>query len=336
MSVGTSSAILIGAGFAGAASVTGGLIQAGAQGGAAQAQLSASQQALQAQIQARAQAINQVTGISGLQPGEISSINQILTTKSQALNQSLASIAQQQSQLDAMNPQVKQSGQDLYDLLTGKASSVLAPMQQQLTRQRQELVNSLSSQLGPGFMTSSAGINALTQFDEQSAMTLQNAQMGAISTVASTYGSLAGMQNQGQNAVTTQTGEAFGRSMLADQSVLQANQFATNRQTNAVLGAMGATPIGFTGPTQFAGAPFAQSQGVGQTIAGAGNAFAGAMTLGTLAAGASPGGAAPGGNSFNPAPASGPTLGVNTDLSQFTGGGYNPYAYSNMFGAASR
>jgi hypothetical protein len=177
-----------------------------------------------------------------------------------------------------MDPQVKQAGQDLYDLLTGHASAVLAPMQQQIARQRQNMMDSLSSQLGPGFMTSSAGINAMVQFDEQSAVTLQNAQMNAVSQMTSTYGSLAGMQNQGQNAVTSQTGDAYGRAMTADQSVLQANQFATNRLTNATLGAMSTNPVNFMAPVDAQGnvvanaaGPFAGQKIMGQASAQFGN-----------------------------------------------------------------
>jgi hypothetical protein len=55
---------------------------------AANKQVQMSQDALQKQIQARADAIKQVQGIAGLSPEEISSINQILTTKTTALNAS--------------------------------------------------------------------------------------------------------------------------------------------------------------------------------------------------------------------------------------------------------
>jgi hypothetical protein len=305
---------------------------------AANKQVQMSQDALQQQIQARADAIKQIQGIAGLSPEEINSINQILTTKTTALNSSLSSIAKQQSQLDAMDPQVKQAGQDLYDLLTGHASAVLAPMQQQMARQRQNMMDSLSSQLGPGFMTSSAGINAIVQFDEQSAVTLQNAQLNAVSQMTSTYGSLAGMQNQGQNAVTSQTGEAFGRAMTADQSVLQANQFATQRMMAGTLGAMSTNPVNFMAPVDAQGnvianasGPFSGQKVMGQASQAFGNSIfnmvpnmIGASSGGSGGGGGGGGG---GGNTFTgsggyaTSPVNGNTFNSAVDYNGPTGGG---------------
>lgn len=304
------------------AAVAGTLMQSSAASNAGEAELSSAnksvalaQQGLQQQIQARADAIAQSQQISGMSAGEISSINQILSTKSAALSASLSSINQQQRQLDAMDPQVKAAGSDLYDLLTGHASAVLAPMQAQIDQQRTQLQGQLESQLGPGWQTSSAGIMAMTQFNMQSATTLQQAQQSAISNVTSTYGNLSGIQNQGQNAVTSQTGEAFGRAMTADQSVLQANQFVTNRQTNAFLGAMSANPVNFMAPssaqsgvTQVAGDQFAGQAIAGKALSGAAT---GLLGLGGQMAGS--GGGSPfngsSGNPFSTSPVNGSTFG---------------------------
>jgi hypothetical protein len=270
---------IIGAGaFSAATSLAGGAISGAAAGTAANAQLTASQQALQAQIAARASAVSQVQGLSGMSAGEMASINQIMATQSSALSASMSSIQTQQTQLNAMSPDVQQAGTDLYNLLSGQSSSVLAPMQQQINLQRSQMQNQLESQLGPGWATSSAGINAMMQFNMQSATTLQNAQQSAINNVASTYGSLAGIQSQGQAGVTNATGQAYGASQTANALALQANQTVAQRGVNATLGAMNATPIGYTGTTPYAGAGAVGAQNFGNTLSATGQSLGNAAS----------------------------------------------------------
>lgn len=290
MSVGTTAAVVGGAALVGgAASVVGGAMTASATRDAGQAQADAaragvalSQQALNEQIQFRADAISLAKSQSAMTPEEAASINNLLTTKSTALNASLSSISQQQDQVNAMAPDVKAAGSNLFNLLTGGAAATLAPIQALRDRQRNQLTNQLQSQMGPGFMTSSAGIEALTKFDESTAVTMSQAQQSAIQTIGSQYASLSGESMQGQSTITGQTGEAYGRATLADQTVLQADQSIAQRQVGATLGAESANPIGFSGPTQAtqfasgsAGLPFGGQAAMGSTIAGVGGGVTG-------------------------------------------------------------
>lgn len=330
-----------------AGTVAGAVVSANAQNKAGQAQADAAQNqvqlaqwGVQQQIAERAKAVDQASKVSAASPGEISSINQILSTKMSALNSSLSSISKQQSDLDKVDPQVQAAGNDLYNLLTGHASDILAPMQTQRDNQRKQLVNSLQSQMGPGYATSTAGIQALTAFDQDTASVLSNAQLNAVQVATNTYSTTGSLQQQGQNAITSQTANAFGAAMGADQSVLQANQFITNRQTNAFLNAQGTNQINYGAPAAAqgsvvatAGAPYAGTSYLGGAISGAAGQIGGAalgayqnsQLVGALQnmGGSSPG--APGGtpNAFQ------------TGASDSSMATYTPAGSGNVFGPPS-
>lgn len=277
MSVATGTAIAIGAGVAAVGGVTAAVISSNAAKGAGEATLSAAQQqvalaqqALSAQIQARASGISTAQSAAAMSPGEINSITKILDTQGQSLEASMASLKKQQSALDSMDPSVKAAGSNLYSLLTGKAADVLAPLQKQQEFQRNQLVSQLSSQMGPGFMASSAGIMALTQFDNQAALTLNNAQLSAIQTVGAEYGNLTGIQQQGQSAITSGTLNAFNQTQAANTTALQGYESAATRSTSATIGAMQANPIN----------PFGVPNAQESVVGAAGGPYAGAGVLG--------------------------------------------------------
>lgn len=303
--------VAIGAGVA-AGAVGGALIQANAAKNAGQAQLSAAQQqvalaqqGVRDQLAARQNAISQAAQVSAMSAGEIQGINSIFSNAMNGLSSSLASISKQQAQVDAMAPQVGQAGKDLYDLLSGKASAMLAPIQQQRDQQRLQLQNQLASQMGGGYATSTAGIQALMTFDTQTASMMSQTQLAAVNQATSTYSSTAGLQNSGQNAITSQTQNAFGQMVGASEAVTQANQNVANRQTNAFATAESNNPVNFQAPagaqqsvTNVAGNPFAGQAIAGQTIGGLANTVG---TVGMLsAAGAFKGAGTTGGTGANP------------------------------------
>lgn len=274
-----------------------------AQADAAKQQVQMSRDALSQQIQARAEGIALAKQTAALSPNEIASINKMFSSRDAALSASLGSIQKQQANLDAMDPVVKASGQQAYDLITGKSATILGPMQTHLAKQRQSLVDNLSSQMGPGFMTSSAGISALTQFDSQASLTLNQAQMSVIQS----YGSLAGLQQQGQASITAGTQSAFGQAIAADAAGLQAFQFGQTRETNAVLGAMSANPLNPFGVpaaqnnvVQTAGGPYAAGGALGGALTSLGGHIAGAAMSGGMGGGGVDSAAGVGGGGANP------------------------------------
>ncbi len=105
-------------------------------------------------------------------------------------------------QLAAIDPAIMEASKQVLELLQGKQAAVNDPAMKQRTAQRQQLVNSLKSQYGPGAESSSIGQRALQQFDDQSATMFQQNQM-------STLGNAFGI------ATTRVQGPGFGQLMGA-------------------------------------------------------------------------------------------------------------------------
>jgi hypothetical protein len=326
--------LIIGGLIGGAGAVGSALIQSGAAGSAGQAQLSAAQQevqlakqGLQQQIDARTSAITQAQAAAAMTPGEIQSINSILSTRDQSLSASMASLQKMQASVDSMSPATKAAGQNLYNLLTGQSAAILQPLQTQLNLQRQSLVNNLASQMGPGFMTSSAGIQALTTFDNQASMTLNTAQQNAIQTVGAQYGQLQGLTQQGQSAITSGIQSAFNQAQTATGMAEQGYQVGASRELSATLGAMSANPIGFQAPASAqqsvvgtAGLPFGGQTVLGQGIGQAGQGIGQGVSYGSLIAGygAMNGGVSPTGIAMPPGGGPLNMTGTNTMINSQT------------------
>lgn len=98
-------------------------------------------------------------------------------------------IGRQERLIESIDPAIREAATQALALLQGKEAASLGPAKQQRERQRQRLVNTLREQLGPGAETSSAGIQALTQFDQETNQLLAQQQQ-------STLGGLLGIAAQ--------------------------------------------------------------------------------------------------------------------------------------------
>jgi hypothetical protein len=132
-------------------------------------------------------------------------------------------------QLAAIDPAIMEASQQVLKLLQGETAAANKPIMAQRAQQRQELLNSLRAQYGPGAESSSIGQRALQQFDMQSDTMFQQNQMG-------TLGNLFGM------ATTKTGGVGFGQMLNVAEGlggyqnrVLQAEGMGSQ----GVLGAMG-------------------------------------------------------------------------------------------------
>src|SRR5690606_36516284 len=85
-------------------------------------------------------------------------------------------IARQNQLLEAVDPALKEAGSQALQLLQGKEAAALNPIRQQRERDRKKLEENLARRLGSGFRTSSAGIEALSRFDQSTSEMLFNAQ----------------------------------------------------------------------------------------------------------------------------------------------------------------
>jgi hypothetical protein len=66
-----------------------------------------------------------------------------------------------------VDPALLEAGKQAYEMMKGKESEVMGPIKRNRERQKQVLKETLRRQLGPGFETSSAGIEALSRFDAE-------------------------------------------------------------------------------------------------------------------------------------------------------------------------
>lgn len=134
----------------------------------------------------------------------------------QALTKSLeqqSSALERQSQLFAsIDPAVLEASQQALKLMQGEEARSLGPLKNQRAQQRQALLDRLREQLGPGAETSTAGMQALNQFDQESAMVMNNAQQQSLSQLfgmAQSGATSRGALNEGAQGIAN-IGNAFG------------------------------------------------------------------------------------------------------------------------------
>lgn len=164
------------------------------------------------------------------------------------MQQAGQSLKRQQALFDAIDPALIESGKQALELLQGKSAATVAPMLAQRQQQRAQLEQKLQQQLGPGAAASSAGAQALSNFDLQTSNYQAQLQQG-------TLGMLLGQANNtGQSALASgnQAGQLFG-AVAGQAGNIQ------NRMINANLG---------SNTAQYAGAPFvgdlARAKNMGQ------------------------------------------------------------------------
>jgi hypothetical protein len=153
-------------------------------------------------------------------------------------------------------------------MLQGKEAETLAPIRRQRERQKQQMKETLRRQLGPGFETSSAGIEAMTRFETETSDIMAQTQQRAINDflgVASNASAVAKQTEAGAQGRMLATGQAFGniQSRQTQASQFAAQQFiaggnligaANGQQVATAGGAASAVGQGFGQVAKFAGA----------------------------------------------------------------------------------
>jgi hypothetical protein len=276
-------------GIGAAATFGGAALQAGAAGNQADAakyatdkQLDFAREALEKQVAERNRMETAVLGLAAKSPDELAATGRMLNQRALYLNTQSDNLSKVQSILDKVDPSIKEAASQQLDLLQGKESQVLAPLQAQRQRQRQQLQNSLSEKLGPGYATSSAGIQALQGFDDQSFSLMTDAQMKALTTVSDVL----------QKGLATrpdligQTSAVYKDIAATDSNLMSTEAGATNRKVNAFLGAGQVANVDFGGPSKAYGDASKQEVATaggganvwGQALAGFGGQVAGIGT----------------------------------------------------------
>jgi len=230
-----------------AASLAGGILGAGAAGDASQAQLEE-----QRRMREEAKAAAKPTA------AELKALNDQNAANTRDLER-------REKLLASSDPALIEAGRQALGLLQGKEVKSLDPIRKRREQDREKLKQRLRDQLGPGFETSTAGAQALNQFDQATDENLFQAQSQQL-------GQLLGVAQNVQGLASTRGNvDAFIQNQQAIHSI-------KSRQVNAITG----TPITAT-PGKFV-----QQALLGQTLSGIGGAAIQGGLRGSLLGGADP------------------------------------------------
>ena len=148
--------------------------------------------------------------------------------------------SQSKSQLQYLQKQITETygdniiglGKQLYDQISGQDSGVVKSASDSIARKRSQLEQSLIAKMGPGALTSTAGAQALNNFDMQSDQYLSNLRQDSVGQIIKNIGGLQGGQSQSVSDATRINQNLSGLlgQIQKTQDVFQ------QRQTNAALG----------------------------------------------------------------------------------------------------
>lgn len=220
----------------GTAAIAGGVMaykagQAGADAtqNAANAQSAAANAQLTAQNKARQTALQ----LAAPTAGEIAAIDRVTQRNEAQSAVTLQQVTSGLSALASIDPAIKSAGDQAYQVLQGQQSQLLAPIQAQRSRQRQDLENQLAARLGPGFRSSSAGIEAINKFDQATNESLAGAQQQTLLTLGNFFTGASSARTGISNSIN----DATRVQQAGDQIELNAEGQIQNRQVAAWNGA---------------------------------------------------------------------------------------------------
>ncbi len=231
---------------------------------------------------ARNSAAEKIRKAAGPDPHEIQALEASLKQQEQV-------IAREAKLIEAVDPAIMEAGSQAYKLLKGEEAATLGPIQRQRARQRDQLRETLRRQLGPGFETSTAGIEAMGRFDTQTSDVMANAQQNAVGQLLQVSQNAAGLGRSAQAQATagmTQIGGLFGQMAnrgfqgeVAAQEYTNANyadKLGIAQKNKAALGKTFSSIAGFAGTA----AGFALGGPAGASIGGGVGKAAGGMATG--------------------------------------------------------
>ncbi len=145
------------------------------------------------------------------------------------LNSLTRDIARRQETLEQLVPEIQA-------LIGGRESRTLAPLREQQSRQRAQLEQRLRRQLGSGFATTTAGQQALREFERQSQLATAQAQQQTLGQLTQVRGAFGGTPGLGTQQLLGQ--QRIGLAQLAGQP------FAGQISRGKFLGQAGALAAG--------------------------------------------------------------------------------------------
>jgi hypothetical protein len=263
------------AAIVGGATVASGMMQASAQGKMAKAQQSAADRM-------RAEALMFAAPTSQ----ELDNLTKQVDLYQRMYAQQTATIDQLQKQItDVYGPAILEQGKIFYDQLKGQSSGVVKSFDNQRDRQRKQLQAQLVERMGPGALTSSAGVNAMNDFDQKTSDMRAGIEEQSLNSALNRVVALSG----GQDATSKGILNSYNSMSSLLNNIQTGYGNIQTRQSQAAMGtaapvisSAGSQYVGEMGMAKALGAGFQQA---GQIYAlgsmgGGGGARAGAMPEG--------------------------------------------------------
>lgn len=252
----------------------------------------ASQKAADAALAASKQTQQMAMGAAAPTALELGNMSAQLAQAGQALQR-------QQKLFDAVDPAMMEAGKQALQLMQGQNASTVAPMLAQRAQQRMQLQQQLQQQLGPGGASSSAGAQALANFDLQTSNFQAGLQQQMLGTMlgqtndtaasgmasgnqgASIFGQVQGqaanIQGRQMNAIT-----GTAENIITNSGAPFVGQYQNAQNTGQLFGQLGAVAgqmAGFKGGSATTGGMFGKTPTAQPTL-GTQTASAGAYGMG--------------------------------------------------------
>lgn len=193
-----------------------------------------------------------------------------------ALSKQEASVQRQETLAQSLSPALVSAGKQMNDLLQGQSAPVLQNLQNQRGLQRQQVIDQLKTQIGPGAETSTAGQQALQKFDADTANMMSGAQQSYLSQ----------LQGVVQSGNSIESGISQGSGMQASIQGMDPQTRANTLKANIIQGGTQQSQGAQQAMINAAGGQYAGQQaqgkmlqGLGQNIASAAGAYYGQKSL---------------------------------------------------------
>jgi hypothetical protein len=196
-----------------------------------------------------------IRAASGPDPAELKQLETNIQQQEQTLNR-------ERELIKAVDPALAEAGKQAFQLLQGQEAKTLGPIKRNRARQREQLRETLRRQLGPGFETSSAGIEALSRFDMETGDITMKAQDQALGRLLSSAHATSQMGRQGEQfALNLGQANMQARQNIADRRLRgesAASQLKTSTAGSAAAGVSSAfgslgKGLGFASQLDFGG-----------------------------------------------------------------------------------
>jgi len=160
---------------------------------------------------------------------ELNTVEAIYNQRVQAEQQLAAQIQQEEKLLSEIDPVIMESAKQQHEIMKGKMAPILDPLRRKQELAEQKFEANMQRRLGSSWRTSTAGAQALMNFESKQAETMMDAQFGAMTSLRQT-GATASVQRQ---QIKSQTQGLFSTAQQGVGAEFDARNALTTRKLNA-------------------------------------------------------------------------------------------------------